>query len=325
MQAKPLIRVSQLRKYFYSRQGWFTKSTPLKAVDGVSFEIYPGETYGLVGESGCGKSTLGRSVLRLFDITDGEIEFAGQNIATISDRQLKPLRRRMQAIFQDPYSSLNPGMTVAQLIAEPMRIHGYDRAQREARTLELLEKVGLKAEHLNRFPHEFSGGQRQRISIARALSVNPEFVLCDEPLSALDVSVQAQVVNILQDLQQDLGLTYLFIAHDLSMVRHISDRIGVMYLGALVEEAPAEELYTQPAHPYTRALLASIPVADPHVQMLEQGGIKGELPGAISDWPGCKFASRCPRAMEKCQRQAPVMQEISPGHRVACWLFEEPR
>lgn len=321
-QVKPLIRVSGLRKYFYSQQGWFAKSTPVKAVDGVSFEIYPGETYGLVGESGCGKSTLGRSVLRLFDITDGEIEFAGENIAAMSERQLKPLRRRMQAIFQDPYSSLNPGMTVAQLIAEPMKIHGYDRAQREAITLELLGKVGLKAEHLNRFPHEFSGGQRQRISIARALSVNPEFVLCDEPLSALDVSVQAQVVNILQDLQQALGLTYLFIAHDLSMVRHISDRIGVMYLGALVEEAPAEELYTQPAHPYTRALLASIPVADPHVQMLEQGGIKGELPGAMSEWAGCKFANRCPRAMDKCQSHAPEMRELSPGHRVACWLFE---
>lgn len=319
---KPLIRVSGLRKYFYSQQGWFAKSAPVKAVDGVSFEIYPGETYGLVGESGCGKSTLGRSVLRLFDITDGEIEFDGQNIAAMNDRQLKPLRRRMQAIFQDPYSSLNPGMTVAQLIAEPMRIHGYAKALREARTLDLLDKVGLKAEHLNRFPHEFSGGQRQRISIARALSVNPEFVLCDEPLSALDVSVQAQVVNILQDLQQALGLTYLFIAHDLSMVRHISDRIGVMYLGVLVEEAPAQALYTRPAHPYTRALLASIPVADPHVQMLEQGGIKGELPGGISDQQGCKFSNRCPRAREKCQQQAPAMQEIAPGHRVACWLFE---
>lgn len=319
---KPLIRVNGLRKYFHSQQGWFSKTAPVKAVDGVSFEIYPGETYGLVGESGCGKSTLGRSVLRLFDITDGEIEFAGQDIAKMSDKQLKPLRRRMQAIFQDPYSSLNPGMTVAQLIAEPMKIHGYGKQQRESRTLELLEKVGLKAEHLNRFPYEFSGGQRQRISIARALSVNPEFVLCDEPLSALDVSVQAQVVNILQDLQQALGLTYLFIAHDLSMVRHISDRIGVMYLGALVEEAPAETLYTEPAHPYTRALLASIPVADPHVQMLDQGGIKGELAGAMSDWSGCKFCTRCPRAMEKCQTQSPAMQEISPGHRVACWLFD---
>lgn len=319
----PLIRVRNLHKHFIARRGWFGPGTTVKAVDGVSFDIFPGETYGLVGESGCGKSTLGRSVLRLFELTDGEIEFDGQNIAALNERQLKPVRRRMQAVFQDPYSSLNPGMTVAQLIAEPMRIHGYDAARRKARTLELLGQVGLNPEHLNRFPHEFSGGQRQRISIARALAVNPEFILCDEPLSALDVSVQAQVVNILQDLQQAFGLTYLFIAHDLSMVRHISDRIGVMYLGSLVEEAPAETLYHQPAHPYTRALLASIPVADPHVQMLEQGGVKGEIAGDTGESVGCKFASRCPRAMGQCQQQAPRMQEISPGHRVACWLFEK--
>jgi len=320
---KPLIRVRGLHKHFSLRRGWFDKDTTVKAVDGVSFDIFPGETYGLVGESGCGKSTLGRSVLRLFDITAGEIEFDGQNIAVLNERQLKPLRRRMQAIFQDPYSSLNPGMTVAQLIAEPMRIHGYTKEQQKTRTLELLEKVGLNAEHLDRFPHEFSGGQRQRISIARALSVNPEFVLCDEPLSALDVSVQAQVVNILQDLQQALGLTYLFIAHDLSMVRHISDRIGVMYLGSLVEEAPAERLYHQPAHPYTRALLASIPIADPHVQMLDKSGLAGEISGELTEGSGCKFTHRCPRAMAKCGQQAPQMQEIAPGHRVACWQFEK--
>lgn len=273
-ETKPLVRVRGLSKHFTSSRGWFGKNTALKAVDNVSIDILPGETYGLVGESGCGKSTLGRSILRLFEVTSGEIEFAGQNIAELSERQLKPLRRRMQSIFQDPWSSLNPGMTVVQLIAEPMRIHGYSAQLRASRTLELLKRVGLNEEHLDRFPHEFSGGQRQRISIARALSVNPEFVLCDEPLSALDVSVQAQVVNLLQDLQQAFGLTYLFIAHDLSMVRHISDRIGVMYLGSLVEEAPGERLYHQPAHPYTRALLASIPVADPHVQMLEQGELK---------------------------------------------------
>lgn len=319
----PLISVRNLSKHFTSDRGWFGPRTTVKAVDGVSFDIYPGETYGLVGESGCGKSTLGRSLLRLFDITEGEIEFDGQNIAGLSERQLKPVRRRMQAVFQDPYSSLNPGMTVQQLIAEPMRIHGYDAERRKSRTLELLGQVGLSREHLDRFPHEFSGGQRQRISIARALSVNPEFILCDEPLSALDVSVQAQVVNLLQDLQQASGLTYLFIAHDLSMVRHISDRIGVMYLGSLVEEAPAETLYNQPAHPYTRALLASIPLADPHVQMLEQGGLKGETAGEIGAGTSCKFADRCPRAMEECHRQPPQMQEISPGHRVACWQFEK--
>ncbi|MBU4680904.1 ABC transporter ATP-binding protein [Cedecea davisae] len=322
-ETKPLIRVRGLSKHFTASRGWFGKNATLKAVDNVSLDILPGETYGLVGESGCGKSTLGRSILRLFDITSGDIEFAGQNIAELSERQLKPLRRRMQSIFQDPWSSLNPGMTVAQLIAEPMRIHGYSARLRASRTLELLKRVGLNEEHLDRFPHEFSGGQRQRISIARALSVNPEFVLCDEPLSALDVSVQAQVVNLLQDLQQAFGLTYLFIAHDLSMVRHISDRIGVMYLGSLVEEAPAERLYHQPAHPYTRALLASIPVADPHVQMLEQGSLKGENAGEFASQSGCKFAERCPRAMEQCREQAPQMKEIAPGHRVACWQFEK--
>ncbi|WP_279045062.1 ABC transporter ATP-binding protein [Cedecea davisae] len=322
-ETKPLVRVRGLSKHFTSSRGWFGKNTALKAVDNVSIDILPGETYGLVGESGCGKSTLGRSILRLFEVTSGEIEFAGQNIAELSERQLKPLRRRMQSIFQDPWSSLNPGMTVVQLIAEPMRIHGYSAQLRASRTLELLKRVGLNEEHLDRFPHEFSGGQRQRISIARALSVNPEFVLCDEPLSALDVSVQAQVVNLLQDLQQAFGLTYLFIAHDLSMVRHISDRIGVMYLGSLVEEAPAERLYHQPAHPYTRALLASIPVADPHVQMLEQGSLKGENTGEFASQSGCKFAGRCPRAMEQCREQAPQMKEIAPGHRVACWQFEK--
>ena len=322
-ETKPLIRVRGLSKHFTSSRGWFGKKSTLKAVDNVSLDILPGETYGLVGESGCGKSTRGRSILRLFDVTSGEIEFAGQNIAELSERQLKPLRRRMQSIFQDPWSSLNPGMTVAQLIAEPMRIHGYSAQLRASRTLELLKRVGLNEEHLDRFPHEFSGGQRQRISIARALSVNPEFVLCDEPLSALDVSVQAQVVNLLQDLQQAFGLTYLFIAHDLSMVRHISDRIGVMYLGSLVEEAPSERLYHQPAHPYTRALLASIPVADPHVQMLDQGSLKGENAGEFASQSGCKFAGRCPRTMEQCREQVPQMKEIAPGHRVACWLFEK--
>jgi peptide/nickel transport system ATP-binding protein len=221
------VSVRELRKHYHLNGGLLRKGTAVKAVDGVSFDIRRGETFGLVGESGCGKSTLGRAILRLFDITAGEIHFAGQEIAQASEKQLKPLRKRMQAIFQDPYSSLNPGMTVQQLVAEPMQIHGYSRDEQRERTETLLYKVGLKQEHLQRFPHEFSGGQRQRISIARALSVRPEFVLCDEPLSALDVSVQAQVVNILQDLQQELGLTYLFIAHDLSMVRHISTRIGV--------------------------------------------------------------------------------------------------
>ena len=259
---KPLVRVKGLRKYFHSQQGWFNKTPPVKAVDGVSFDIYPGETYGLVGESGCGKSTLGRSVLRLFDITDGDIEFAGQNIGHMSDKQLKPLRRRMQAIFQDPYSSLNPGMTVAQIIAEPMKIHGYGKEQRAARTLELLEKVGLKAEHLNRFPHEFSGGQRQRISIARALSVNPEFVLCDEPLSALDVSVQAQVLELLEQVRERTGVGVLFITHDLRVAAQICDTIMVMQRGKVVETGSAETVLTEPRHEYTRALIDAAPGRD---------------------------------------------------------------
>ncbi|MCS2155890.1 ABC transporter ATP-binding protein [Scandinavium sp. H11S7] len=322
MSHEPLIRVRDLRKHYALNGGWLGKGRVVKAVDGVSFDIMPGETFGLVGESGCGKSTLGRAMLRLFDITSGEISFAGQEIAHASEKTLKPLRRRMQAIFQDPYSSLNPGMTVQQLVAEPMQIHGYDKQAQRERAEELLYKVGLKQEHLQRFPHEFSGGQRQRISIARALSVRPEFVLCDEPLSALDVSVQAQVVNILQDLQQELGLTYLFIAHDLSMVRHISSRIGVMYLGKLVEVADAEELYRHPAHPYTRALLASVPQPDPRVRNLELSGLKGEIPSPTAEIHGCRFCSRCPHAMPVCQQQEPPMQEISPRHFAACWLFK---
>lgn len=322
MSNAPLISVRELRKHYALNGGWLRKGKAVKAVDGISFDILPGETFGLVGESGCGKSTLGRAILRLFDVTSGEITFAGQEIAHASEKTLKPLRRRMQAIFQDPYSSLNPGMTVQQLVAEPMNIHGYSAQAQRERAEELLYKVGLKQEHLQRFPHEFSGGQRQRISIARALSVRPEFVLCDEPLSALDVSVQAQVVNILQDLQQELGLTYLFIAHDLSMVRHISSRIGVMYLGKLVEVAEAGELYTHPAHPYTRALLASVPQPDPRVRHLDVGGLKGDIPGPTADMIGCRFCSRCPHAMPVCQQQEPPMQEIAPRHYAACWLFK---
>jgi peptide/nickel transport system ATP-binding protein len=320
-QHSPLVSVRELRKHYQLNGGLLRKGVAVKAVDGVSFDIQRGETFGLVGESGCGKSTLGRAILRLFDITSGEIHFAGQEIAHAREKALKPLRKRMQAIFQDPYSSLNPGMTVQQLVAEPMQIHGYSREEQRERTETLLYKVGLKRNILNG-SHEFSGGQRQRISIARALSVRPEFVLCDEPLSALDVSVQAQVVNILQDLQQELDLTYLFIAHDLSMVRHISSRIGVMYLGKLVEVAPADELYLHPAHPYTRALLAAVPQPDPRIRNLEEATLRGEIPGPTSALPGCKFCSRCPHAMPVCQTQEPAMQEIAPGHFTACWLFK---
>lgn len=262
-----LVDVRNLKKHFTKgRDVWGRTTDVLKAVDGVSFQIKRGETFGLVGESGSGKSTVGRCLLRLYDYTSGEVRYDGHDLSALGERELKPFRRRIQSIFQDPYSSLNPGMNVLELIGEPMDIHGLQRGEeRKEFVASLLERVGLKREHLYRFPHEFSGGQRQRISIARALSVRPDFVVCDEPISALDVSVQAQVINMLEDLQNEFGLTYLFIAHDLSMVRHISDRIGVMYGGRLVEVAPSDELYDNPLHPYTKALLSSIPVPDPHV------------------------------------------------------------
>ncbi|PWV98452.1 oligopeptide transport system ATP-binding protein [Paenibacillus cellulosilyticus] len=264
-----LVDVQHLKKHFVkSKDVWGRPTEVLKAVDGVSFQIRKGETFGLVGESGSGKSTVGRCLLRLYDYTDGEVLYDGQALSKLGEKPLKPFRRRIQSIFQDPYSSLNPGMTVLDLIGEPMDIHGIGRGEERIEAVAaLLERVGLKREHLHRYAHEFSGGQRQRISIARALSVRPEFVVCDEPISALDVSVQAQVVNMLEDLQQEFGLTYLFIAHDLSMVRHISDRIGVMYRGRLVEVADSDELYDNPLHPYTKALLSSIPIPDPNANV----------------------------------------------------------
>ncbi|CAM3761210.1 ATP-binding cassette domain-containing protein [Cohnella lubricantis] len=286
-----LVDVRGLKKHFVKgRDIWGRGTEVLKAVDGVSFQIHKGETFGLVGESGSGKSTVGRCLLRLYDYTDGAVLFDGQDMSALGEKKLKPFRRRIQSIFQDPYSSLNPGMNVLELIGEPMNIHGlYPQAEeRKEAIASLLQKVGLKREHLYRYPHEFSGGQRQRISIARALSVRPEFVVCDEPISALDVSVQAQVVNMLEDLQQEFGLTYLFIAHDLSMVRHISDRIGVMYHGRLVEVADSDELYENPLHPYTKALLSSIPVPDPHavVERIEWQPEEGGVPELKEASPG---------------------------------------
>ncbi|MBP3965353.1 ABC transporter ATP-binding protein [Paenibacillus lignilyticus] len=290
-----LVEVRGLKKHFTkSTDVWGRPTEVLKAVDGVSFGIKRGETFGLVGESGSGKSTVGRCLLRLYDYTAGEVHFDGHELSSLGERQLKPFRRRIQSIFQDPYSSLNPGMNVLELIGEPMDIHGLHRgAERKDAVAALLERVGLKREHLLRYPHEFSGGQRQRISIARALSVRPDFVVCDEPISALDVSVQAQVINMLEDLQQEFGLTYLFIAHDLSMVRHISDRIGVMYGGRLVEVASSEELYENPLHPYTKALLSSIPVPDPRA--VSERVIWTKEAGAV----------------------VPELREVSPGHFVA--------
>lgn len=320
-----LVDVEHLKKYYPINKGFFggTKKY-VKAVDDISFQIYKGETFGLVGESGCGKSTTGRSIVRLFDVTDGKILFDGHDVAKMSEHQLKPFRKRMQTIFQDPYSSLNPGMTVFELISEPMNIHdSLGEKERKEIIQDLLERVGLKKEHLDRYPHEFSGGQRQRVSIARSLAVKPEFIMCDEPISALDVSVQAQVVNMLEDLQNELGLTYLFIAHDLSMVRHISDRIGVMYLGQLVEVAESNELYDHPAHPYTQALLSSIPIADPKLRNQKRIMMEGDIPSPLSAIRGCKFQSRCPYVSSRCVEEQPKLVSISPGHQVACHLFSE--
>ncbi len=325
MEDVPLIQVKNLKKSFPTKKSLFGRTLQeVKAVDDVSFDINRGETFGLVGESGSGKSTTGRSIIRLYDVSDGEILFDGHNLAHYNERHMKPFRRRMQAIFQDPYSSLNPALTVTELIGEPLAIHGVHSAKdRKEVIVDLLEKVGLKKEHADRYPYEFSGGQRQRISIARALSVKPEFVLCDEPISALDVSVQAQVVNMLEDIQTELGLTYLFIAHDLSMVRHISDRIGVMYLGSLAEIAESDELYEHPAHPYTQVLLSAIPVPDPRAAKRDRIVLTGDIPSSLAPPSGCKFRTHCPHAMTQCAEEAPRMKEISKGHWVACHLYDK--
>lgn len=315
-----LLEVKNLKKYFKVGRGSY-----LKAVDDVSFSIEKGETLGLVGESGCGKSTLGRTLIGLYDPTEGSIQFEGKEISHLTEKQRVPLTRQMQMIYQDPYACLDPRMTVADIIAEGLDIHGICRGkERRDRVYQLLEMVGMNSEHANRFPHEFSGGQRQRIGIARALAINPKFIICDEPISALDVSIQAQVVNLLEDLQKQLGLTYLFIAHDISMVSHISNRIAVMYLGSLVELAPSAEVMERPMHPYTRALLSSVPFADPDVSRnRERIRLTGDVPSPMSAQTGCKFASRCPHCMECCKTQAPRMREVTPGHFVNCHLFDE--
>lgn len=319
---KTLLRVKGLVKHFYLNQGFFGGKTVLRAVDNVSFHINRGETLGLVGESGCGKTTLGRTVLRLYEPTAGSIFFNGLDITALTDGELLPLRKRMQLIFQDPYVSLNALMTVGDIIGEPLEIHKMARGkQRRELVMELLHKVGLSPDHINGYPHEFSGGQRQRIGIARALAVNPDFIVCDEPVSALDVSAQAQVVNLLEDLQQELGLAYLFIAHDLSIAGHISNRIGVMYLGRLVELAASDDLYRNPLHPYTRALLSAIPVPDPDAAAQKQRIIlKGETPSPIDPPDGCGFRTRCRYVREACGASVPEMVELAPNHRVACHL-----
>jgi oligopeptide transport system ATP-binding protein len=311
-----LIEVQNLKKYFHVKNGF--KPAKVKAVDDVSLFIKKGETLGLVGESGCGKTTLGRTIIRLHEPTSGKIIYNGKDITTAD---MHPLRRKMQIIFQDPYASLNPRMTVGDIIGEPLEIHKMfsSRKDKQDKIYSLLETVGLNREHANRFPHEFSGGQRQRIGIARALAVDPEFIVCDEPVSALDVSIQAQIVNMLEDLQAEKAFTYLFIAHDLSIVKHISNRIGVMYLGHLVELANSNELYKNPLHPYTQTLLSAIPIADPKTSRNTKRIIlNGDIPSPINPPSGCPFRTRCPHATEACANETPALKEYSAGHFAAC-------
>ncbi|WP_349947963.1 oligopeptide/dipeptide ABC transporter ATP-binding protein [Lacrimispora sp. BS-2] len=313
---KPLLEVKHIKKYFQ-----VGKNQILKAVDDVSLDIYKGETLGLVGESGCGKSTFGRTVIQLYEPTEGRIIYDGQEMSgSLSAVERHGFTRKMQMIFQDPYASLNPRMKVIDIVAEGIDAHGIlSGEERRKKVMELLETVGLSEEHANRFPHEFSGGQRQRVGIARALAVNPEFVICDEPISALDVSIQAQVINLLKELQEKRGLTYLFIAHDLSMVKHISDRIGVMYLGAMVELGDSESLFETPLHPYTQALLSAIPIPDPDVEKSRSRiMLEGSLPNPVNLKEGCRFASRCPHAEQLCREKTPEMKEVLPGHFAAC-------
>ena len=314
----PLVDIRHLKEYFYISTGPFT-TKPLKAVDDVSFTIRRGETLGLVGESGCGKTTVGRTVLQLYKPTGGEIWYDGKQVKTARD--LKEFRTKATMVFQDPYSSLNPRMTVSDIIAEPLDVHGLykTKEERRERVLELMQYVGLNSEHASRYAHEFSGGQRQRIGIARSLSVNPEFIVCDEPVSALDVSIQAQVINMFDELQDKLGLTYLFIAHDLLVVRHISDRIAVMYLGKMVELADANEIYEHPLHPYSKSLISAVPVPDPKTARANQRiALKGDIPSPLNAPSGCPFRTRCPYAADACAESMPEFKEVSSGHFVAC-------
>jgi oligopeptide transport system ATP-binding protein len=315
-----LLRVKNLKKYFPIRGGLFSREVArVHAVDDVTFDLMKGETLGLVGESGCGKSTTGRCILRLIEPTAGEVWFDDKNVTTLDKRSLRHLRRDMQIIFQDPYASLNPRMTVGSIIGEALVIHklAKNKREREERVVHLLETVGLNADHLRRYPHEFSGGQRQRIGIARALAVSPKLIVADEPVSALDVSIQAQVINLLEDLQKQFNLTYLFIAHDLSVVEHISTRVAVMYLGKIVEIAPAKELYTNPKHPYTEALLSAVPIPDPAVKR-KRILLEGDVPSPIKPPSGCRFHTRCPVRVPSCSENEQILKEISPGHWVAC-------
>jgi oligopeptide transport system ATP-binding protein len=322
--AEPLVQVQDLKMYFPIYTGLLRRHTgDVKAVDGVSFQINEGETLGLVGESGCGKSTVGRALLRLYEPTSGRVVIGGEDIATLAPEDLRKKRPMMQMVFQDPQASLNPRMTLSRLIAEPLDEHtDWSSEKKTQRVQELMDQVGLNRRFINRYPHEFSGGQRQRIGIARALALNPKFIVCDEPIAALDVSIQAQVVNLLEDLQDKLGLTYLFISHDLSMVRHLADRVAVMYLGRIAELSPSKDLYARPLHPYAEALLSAVNEPDPAIAAKRKRIIlKGDVPSPANPPKGCNFCTRCPKVMDVCHVQKPDLQEVEPGRFVACHLY----
>ena len=321
MQNEALLEVKQLKRYYEINQGWFKKNTYVKAVDDVSFSVMRGETFGLVGESGCGKSTTGRTILRLNNPTNGQILFEGKDINLLPYEEMRKLRRKMQMVFQDPYASLNPKKTIRQLLTEPLRVHGlYTKKEREQKAVEMLEIVGLSEYHMDRYPHEFSGGQRQRIGIARAVILNPELIVADEPVSALDVSVQSQVINLLLKLQKEFQLTYLFISHDLGVVKHITDRVAVMYLGKIVELAETEELFKNPKHPYTKALISAEPIHHPD-EKKERIILTGDVPSPANPPQGCTFHPRCRECMEICKTEKPQAITLENGHTVACYLY----
>ena len=323
---KVLLEVKDLKMHFPVNKGLFAKKQFVKAVDGVSFCVCEGETLGLVGESGCGKSTLGRTIVKMYEPTSGELHFDGQDVTALQGAELKKFRKDVQLIFQDPYASLDPRMTVGEIIKEPMLIHDlYDSdAEREKRVVELLQMVGLKPDHIRRYPHEFSGGQRQRISIARTLALDPKFIVCDEPISALDVSIQAQIINLLKNIQRETGISYLFVAHDLSMVKHISDCIAVMYLGHIVELGSSRDVYASPKHPYSVALLSAVPIPDPvEGKRKTRIPLHGEVPSPLDPPTGCPFSTRCPHADERCRAEVPRLKDIGGGRQVACFKVTE--